>query len=148
MKKSTPSTTTAGTASEVVPLDARPCDLLTAEDVGAATGLTADAGREDGPVTCAYDLGTDTGVSIFVAIEDGQGRFSGAASLYTAYLDEEGEMIAGIGESAVYMQAFRAIAVDAGNGRFFAVGVNGGYSELAEPRDALVELATVGLGNL
>lgn len=144
-----PTTTTAANAAgDVVPIDAAPCDLLTADDVSGATGLEAAAGREDGPVTCMYDVGTDTGVSVFVSIEDGQGRFSGAASLYSAYVDEGDEVVTGVGESAVYAQGFRTIAVDAGGGKFIAVGVNGGYSELAEPRDVLVELATVAVGHL
>lgn len=144
----TTTTTTAGAAGDVVPLEAAPCDLLTADDVSGATGLTAAAGREDGPVTCMYDIGTDTGVSVFVAIEDGQGRFSGGASLYAAYVDEGDEVITGVGDSAVYASGFRTIAVDAGGGRFFAVGVNGGYSELDQPRDVLIELAKTALANL
>lgn len=145
---SSTTTTAADTTGEVVALDAAPCDLLTADDVSAATGLTAATGREDGPITCVYDVGTDSGVSVFVATEDGQGRFSGGASLYSSYVEQEGEMITGLGESAAYMQAFRSIAVDAGGGRYFAVGVNGGYSELAEPKEVLVDLASVALGNL
>lgn len=144
-----PTTTTEAAASgSVVPIEAAPCDLLTADDVSGATDLDAAEGRAEGAVTCVYDVGTDSGVSVFVAIEDGQGRFSGAASLYAAYVDEGGEMITGVGESAVYMSGFRAIAVDAGAGKYIAVGVNGGYSELAEPRDVLVELATAAVGHL
>lgn len=142
------SMTAADAAGGVVPIEAAPCDLLTAADVGEATGLTAADGREDGSITCVYDVGTDTGVSVFVAIEDGQGRLSGAASLYAAYVDAGGETVTGVGESAVYAGGFRTIAVDAGGGRYIAVGVNGGYSELDEPRDALVELATVAVGRL
>jgi hypothetical protein len=142
------STTAANAADVVVPIESAPCDLITADDVGTATGLTAAEGREDGPITCVYDVGTDTGVSVFVAIEDGQGRFSGPASLYAAYVEEGEELITGLGASAAYSQALRTIAVDAGDGRFIAVGVNGGYSELAEPRDVLVDLATAALGNL
>jgi len=141
-------TTTTEAAGGVVAVDAAPCGLLTDDDVSEASGLAAAEGREEGPVTCLYDVGTDSGVAIFVAIEDGQGRFSGAASLYSAYVDEGGEMVAGVGESAVYASGFRTIAVDAGGGKFIAVGVNGGYSELDEPRDVLIDLATRALANL
>jgi hypothetical protein len=142
------STTVAEAAGDIVPVDAAPCTLLTADDVNGATGLTAADGREDGPITCVYDIGADAGVAVFVVIEDGQERFSGPASLYAAYVDEGAEMITGLGETAVYSQGFRTIAIDAGGGKFIAVGVNGGYSELAEPRDALVKMASVALGHI
>jgi hypothetical protein len=93
-------------------------------------------------------VGEDTGVAVFLSVEDGEGRTSGAASLFSAYSDEDGEDVSGLGDAAVYSETFRTLAVDAGGGRFFAIGVNGGFSELAEPRDALVELATVVLGRL
>jgi hypothetical protein len=142
------STTAADPAGDVVPIEAEPCALLTADDVGHATGLISAEGYEDGAITCVFDVGTDSGVSVFVAVEDGQGRFSGPASLYAAYSDEGDEVIDGVGESAIYSSALRTIAVNGGGGRFIAVGVNGGYAELDEPRDVLVELATVALGHL
>jgi hypothetical protein len=99
-------------------------------------------------ITCVFDIGADSGVAVFVAIDDGLGRLAGPASLYAAYVEEGAEAISGLGESAVYSSGFRTIAVDAGGGRFFAVGVNGGYSELAEPRDVLIELAAAALVRL
>jgi hypothetical protein len=61
--------------------------------------------------------------------------------------DGEAEFIDEVGEQALCCP-FRAIAVDAGGGRFIAVSVGGGYTELAEPRDVLVSLARAALGRL
>ncbi len=58
------------------------------------------------------------------------------------------ETVPDLGVAAVYSQAFRGLAVDAGSGRFIGLGVNGGYGELAEPRDVLIELAAAALGRL
>jgi hypothetical protein len=143
--------TTAATGTEVVPVDAAPCDLLTADEVAAATGLAVEEMRDEPPIGCAFDLGPEAGVYIAVIIEDGQGRLGGAANLFREYLllvdDGEAEMVAEVGEQAVCCP-FRTIAVDAGGGRFFAVSVGGGYTELAEPLEVLVSLARSALGRL
>jgi len=84
-----------------------------------------------------------------VNVDDGEGRFGAPAALFDGYMAEEGaEIIPDLGVAAVYVQGFRGLAVDAGGGRYIALGVNGGYGELAEPRDVLVELATAALGRL
>jgi hypothetical protein len=136
--------TTAAAGDEVVPLDAAPCDLVTADEVAGATGLTVEEVRDEPPISCAFDLGPDAGVYVEVIVEDGQGRLGGAANLLREYLllveDGEAEVIADVGEQAVCCP-FRTIAVDAGGGRYFAVSVGGGYTELAEPLEVLVSLA-------
>lgn len=153
-----PTAAAAPTASEqtspsgdVVPVEVAPCDLLTADEVQAATGLPVVEVRDEPPIDCVFDLGDDAGVEVWVTIEDGQGRFRGPANLFTQYMlreaDGEAEGIAEVGERAVCCP-FRTIAVDAGGGRFIAVLVNGGYGELAEPRDALVSLAQTAVDRL
>jgi len=143
-------TTTAATTSStvtgdpVVPIEVSPCDLLTAEEVEAATGLAVEEVRDEPPISCAFDLGTEAGVRIEVIIEDGEGRFGGAANLLREYLllvdAGEAQLITDVGDRAVCCP-FRAIAVDAGGGRYFAVAVGGGYGQLAEPLAVLVRLA-------
>ena len=132
----------------VVPVDVPPCDLLTADEVATATGLPAEQGQADGPIGCMFDLGDDAGVSIFVVVDDGQGRMSGPATLFEEYTDLGEQSIPDLGEAAVYSQTYRSIAVDAGTGRFIGIGVHGGYAELAEPREILIELADLALGRL
>ncbi len=150
-----PPTTSAPTTDapegSVVPITTAPCDLLTAEEVAGATGLTVEEVRDEPPIYCDFDLASEAGVYLQVIIEDGEGRLGGAANLLEEYLllveQGEAEMIAGVGEQAVCCP-FRTIAVDAGGGRFFAVGVSGGYGELAEPLEVLVSLARLVLGRL
>jgi hypothetical protein len=147
----TVSATTTLPESGVVPIGAAPCDLLTAQEVEAATGLSVLEVLDDPPITCLFDLGAEAGVDIAVIVEDGAGRLGGAANLFREYLllvDEgEAEVITGVGEQAVCCP-FRTIAVDAGGGRFVAVSVWGGYNELAEPLEVLVSLAGSVLGRL
>lgn len=144
-------TTTAAEADGIVPIEAAPCDLLTAEEVEGATGLSVEEVRDEPPISCDFDLGSEAGVYLQVIIEDGEGRLGGAANLLQEYLllvdQGEAELVAGVGEQAVCCP-FRTIAVDAGGGRFFAVGVGGGYGALAEPLEVLVTLAQAVLGRL
>jgi hypothetical protein len=144
-------TTSASETAEVVAMDIAPCDLLTADEVAAATGLAVEEVRDEPPIDCVYDLGADAGVDVYVTIEDGQGRLAAPANLLEEYLllvaDGEAEVVTGVGEQAVCCP-FRAIAVDAGGGRFIAVSVGGLYTELAEPRDVLISLAETALGRL
>jgi hypothetical protein len=150
-----PTSTTAGsttvTTIGVVPIEVPPCDLLTPEEVAAATGLEVEAMVEEPPITCVFDLGAAAGVDVFVSIEDGQGRLAGPAAVFEAYATSDGaeaEAVAGLGEGAFYEPGYRGLAVDAGGGRFVGLGVNGGFQELTDPRDALVELAALVLGRL
>lgn len=62
--------------------------------------------------------------------------------------DGEAEAVDGVGAAAVYDSGFRAIAVDAGGGQFFVVGVNGGYQALEDPRDALISITEAAVGRL
>lgn len=143
---STPSTI-AATA-----LDLSPCDLLTPDEVFAATGLAVEEMREEPPIACVFDLGAEAGVDVYVTVEDGQGRLGGPAAVFEAYtaLVEEGEAeaVTGLGQGAVYAPGFRGLAVDAGGGRFFGLGINGGFQQLQDPRDALISLAATALQRL
>ena len=135
----------------IVPIDVAPCGLLTADEVAVATGFPVVEVRDDPPLNCVFILETDGNVFVFVGIEDGMGRFAGAANLFAEYTlligDGRTEAFAGIGEGAVCCP-FRTMAVDAGDGRFFAVGVAGTYDELAEPLEALESLAEAALARL
>jgi len=147
----TVATTLAAEDSGVVPTGVAPCDLLTAAEVSAASGFEVSGVRDLPPLDCAYDLDTGSNIFIFVSIEDGMGRFGGAANLYEEYLklvgDGETETIEGLGAGAVCCP-FRTLAFDAGGGRFAAVGVSGTYAELAEPLEVLKALAEAMLGRL
>ena len=147
-------TTTTSSAAEpdVVPVEASPCSLVTVDEVAAATGLTVVESRDQPPIYCFFDFGEDVGVRIWVNVDDGEGRAAGAAALFDAYMAKvaagNAETVPDLGIAAVYSQTFRGLAVDAGDGRFIAFGADGGYGELAEPRDALIELAAAALGRL
>ncbi len=136
----------------VVAVNVSPCDLLTAEEVSAVTGLDVQEVLDDPPITCLFDLGADAGVQVFVTTDDGQGRLAGPAAVFEAYtaLVEGGEAaaVAGLGERAVYAPGYRGLAVDAGGERFIGLGVNGGFEHLQDPRDLLVQLAAAALGRL
>lgn len=150
-----PATTAPAPATaegEVVPVDADPCDLMEIEEVATAAGLSVDEARNESSISCVFDFGEEAGVAIFVNVEDGAGRLSGPASLFDNYMatvaDGSAEVIPDLGAAAVYSQDFRGLAIDAGGGRFIALGVSGGYGELAEPRDVLIELAAIALDRL
>lgn len=140
-------TVTLGEApsGEVVAITAEPCSLLTAEEVAAATGLAVTDAIPDSSTTCVFDLGAEAGVDIFITVDDGAGRMTSPSAVYADYAARVGDgsavAIDGVGAGAFYDSGFRAIAVDAGGGRFFVVGVNGGYQALEQPRDALISLA-------
>ena len=129
-----------------------PCDLLTATEVEAATGLTVLEVREEPPIYCVFDFDADPGVAVFVSIDDGQARAAAPANVFESYAEMmdngEAEAITGLGAGAVYAPSYRALAVDVGDGVFIAVGINGGYTELAEPRDALIVLAQAAVDRL
>jgi hypothetical protein len=126
-----------------------PCDLVNVDEVAAAAGLSVAESRDEPPISCVFDFGEEAGVAIFVHVDDGEGRFGAPAALFDDYMAEgSAEIIPDLGVAAVYVEGFRGLAVDAGGGRFIALGVNGGYGELAEPRDVLIALATAALGRL
>ena len=131
-------------APTVVGIEADPCDLLGADEVASAVGVAVVATSSDRPTECGFDLGAEAGVQVVLVVDDGAGGLIAPSWLFDEYLalvaDGEAEMVDGVGERAVYATPYRAIAVDVGGGRYLAVLVNGGYAELAEPRDALVEL--------
>ncbi|MGB9357678.1 MAG: DUF3558 family protein [Acidimicrobiia bacterium] len=148
----TTATTSPAESAGAVAVDAAPCSLVTADEVSAAAGLTVVESGEESPTSCVYDFGADTGVAIFVNVDDGEGGFFAPSTVFDNYMEivAEGsaETVPNLGAAAVYSQQYRGLAVDAGGGRFIALGVNGGYAELAEPRDALVELATLAMSRL
>ena len=146
-------TTPEPEASSVLAVDVAPCDLVTSDEITAAIGLAVVAVDDDPvlpPNGCVIDVGVSA--TVFVSVDDGQGRAAGPAALfdgYTADVGESAELIADLGSAAVYSAQFRTLAVDAGAGRYFAVGLSGGYpDELAEPRNALVALATAAMARL
>ncbi len=143
---------TPATEAEEVSASELACGLLTPEEVEEATGLAVAEVREEPPIACVFDLGEDAGVEVFTSVDDGAGRIAGPENLYREYLlleaDGEAELVAGRGDGAVYSPQFRALAVDAGEQRFFAVGVSGGFQVLAEPRDAMVDLAATAIDRL
>ncbi|MCJ7725836.1 MAG: DUF3558 domain-containing protein [Acidimicrobiia bacterium] len=135
----------------ITPIEIAPCELLTAEEVADATGYPVTGVRDEPPISCVFDLDTGGNVFVFVSIEDGMGRFSGAANLFEQYTlligDGETEAVDDLGEGAVCCP-FRTMAVDAGGGRFVAVGVSGSFDALAEPLEALNTLAEAILARL
>lgn len=148
-----PTTSSTATAEqETVSVGVSPCDLVTAEEVSAAAGLTVVESGVEPPISCVFDFGAEAAVAIFVNVDDGEGRFGAPASVFENYMamvaDGDAELIPDLGAAAVYVQGFRGLAVDAGDGRFIGFGVNGGYGELAEPRDVLIELAAAALKRL
>jgi hypothetical protein len=135
----------------VVALGVAPCDLLTPSDVAAATGLAVGAVDDAAvapPNFCMFDVGVSA--DVFVSVDDGQGRSTGPASLFALYADSaDAELITNLGTQAVYSSMYRTLTVDVGAGRFFAVGLSGGYpEELVETREILVALATMALEGL
>jgi ABC-type transport system substrate-binding protein len=149
---STTTSTTVAAGAEVTPITVDPCTLVTTEEVTAATGLAVTEVKNESPTTCIFDFGQEAGVAIFLSVDDGEGGFTAPSSLfenYTALVADGGaETIADLGAAAVFAQSYRGLAVDAGGGRFFALGVNGGYGQLAEPRDAFIGLAGIAAGRL
>jgi hypothetical protein len=141
-------------SDSVVAIELAPCDLVTSEDVAAVTGLTAVTTGADpvlGPNGCVFDVGLSA--DVFVSIDDGQGRMTSPAAMFGFYMDDvsdgAAQLIPELGSPAVYSSGFRALAVDAADGRFFAVGLSGGYpDEFAEPREILVTLAAAALERL
>jgi len=145
-------TTTTAAESDSTPIAASPCSLVTVDEVTTAAGLTATEPRDEPPISCVFEFADDVGVALFVNVDDGEGRMTAPAAVFDNYMamvaDGEAETIPDLGIAAVYAQGFRGLAVDAGGGRFIALGLNGGYGELAEPKDVLIELATAALGRL
>ncbi len=144
--------TTIADQPAVVPIGIAPCDVVTTEEVEAATSLVVESVSEESSGSCLFDFGTDVGVAVFVTLDDGSGSSMGPANVFAGYAERvsEGaaERIADVGADAVYSSSFRGLAVDVGDGRFFAVGVNGGYSELSDPRDSLIAIAVSVLDRL
>jgi hypothetical protein len=126
--------------------------LVTAEEVAAASGFAVEAGREEPPLGCRFDLSDVSGVHVAVILDDGRGRMGGAAAIYAGYreLVAEGgaEEVPGLGVSALYSPSYRGLAVDAGGGRYLAFAVGGGYQALEEPKAALVDIASAALARL
>jgi hypothetical protein len=77
---------------------------------------------------------------------------AGAAAIFDDYGERASsggtEQIPGLGSSAYFDGGFQAVAVDAGGGRYFVVGVNGTFGGLSDPRDTLIALADLALARL
>lgn len=138
----------------VVAIELAACELVTSDDVAAATGMTIVTAGADpalGPNGCVFDVGLSA--DVFVSIDDGQGRMTSPASMFGFYMEDisdgAAELVPELEQPAVYSPGFRGLAVDAGDGRFFAVGLSGAYpDELAEPREILMALAAAALERL
>ena len=124
------------------------CELVTVGDVEASTGLAIVSVDED-PMFPTNGCVFGFGLSADVFLATG----GHAELMFTSYMDlvdgGTAELIPDIGVAAVYSSSYRGLAVDAGQGRFLAVGLNGGYpEELAEPRAALLALASAATAQL
>ncbi|HEC07944.1 MAG TPA: DUF3558 domain-containing protein [Acidimicrobiales bacterium] len=141
-----------GAEVSVIPIEGSPCDLLTPDEVAAATGLTVVSAAESSPDTCVYDLGDDAGVDIFIDVDRGEGGMFVPSAIFSSYEEllatGEAEKVPGLGGEALYTAGFRAIAVDDGRGHFIVIGVNGGYQALTEPADSLIQMAGDALARL
>lgn len=147
-----PAETAPDPTTTVPPVAVPPCGLLTAGEVEEAGGLAVVTVVEEGPITCVFDLGAETGVDIFVSIDDGQGRLAGPEAVFRSYEDllaaGDAEQVEGLGAAALYAPGFRGLAIDAGDGRFVGLGVNGGFGQLQNPRNLLMALARLALDRL
>jgi hypothetical protein len=147
-------TATAITAQQsgAVAIGTPPCDLVTSGEVAAATGLAVGEARDEPPISCLFPIGDDPGIAVYLNADDGAGRAIGPAAVFAAYqemvADGSGESVAGLGRAAFYAPGFRTLVVDGDGGRFIAVGVNGGYGELDEPREALIAIAAAAVARL
>ena len=141
-----------GDGDVVVAITTNPCDLVTADEVAAATGLGVEAVVDQPPLGCVFDLGETAGVDIWVARDDGEGRLAGPASVYADYASRldgpNTQVVDGVGEAAIFDRGYRALAVDAGGDRYLLVAVNGGYQELDEPLAALTAIAQAAVGRV
>lgn len=138
---------TTSDEAAVAPVDADPCELVTVDEVEAATGLAVVAVDDDPvlPNSCVFDFGLSA--DLFVETGD-RPEF-----LFASYMDlvdgGTAELIPDVGVTAVYSPSFRALAVDAGEGRFLSVLLSGGYpEELADSREVLVALASTATARL
>lgn len=150
-----PSTTTVPTTpatTGITAVEVPPCDLLSATEVSAATGLDVVEVIEESSSLCIFDLGIEAGVDLFLSMEGGEVSPGSPAAVFEEYTslidDAEAEAVTGLGEGAVYAAGFRGLAIDAGGGRFMLLGVNGGYQHLQDPRDVLISLAATALERL
>ena len=134
-------------ADAAVAIDLSSCDLVTVDEIEAITGFAVELVTDEPPITCRFDLVADSDLYIVTSIDDGQGRLGGPAAVFVRDQDEGSESpfepVDGVGERALY--AGRGLSVDAGDGRYFFIGVGGQYLELAEPRDQMITLAEAAL---
>jgi len=139
----------ATVVATVVAIATAPCDLVTSREVTAATGLDVVEVIDEPPLGCIFDLGDEAGVDIWVARDDAEGRLAGPASVFAEYASRLGganaRAVDGVGEAAIFDRGFRALAVDAGGGRFVLFAVNGGYQALDEPLAELTSIAQAAL---
>jgi len=123
------------------------CGLLTADEVAEATGIAVLGVSDEPPMACVFDHEVET--SVFISVDDGSGRASGPEAIFESYLAlvdaAEAELVADVGQEAIYAPGYRAIVVRAANESFVAIGINGGYGQLENPREALIALAQIAL---
>ena len=137
-------------AGAAVAIDLPPCDLVTTAEIETVTGFAVEQVTDTPPIDCRFDLVADSDLYIVTAIDDAEGRLGGPAAIFLRHEDEGSESpfepVEQVGERALY--AGRGLAVDAGGGRYFFIGVGGQYLELADPRDQLTTLAQAALARV
>ena len=137
-------------AGAAVAIDLPPCDLVTTAEIETVTGFAVEQVTDTPPIDCRFDLVADSDLYIVTAIDDAEGRLGGPAAIFLRHEDEGSESpfepVEQVGERALY--AGRGLAVDAGGGRYFFIGVGGQYLELADPRDQLITLAQAALARV
>lgn len=97
----TTATTAAGPAATV---PASACELVPADAVNEATGLTLGPGAEIGDerrAVCAFSATESGGVGVTVGVEAG-GRFDEKAESSQNALGDEGDPVDGLGEEALF----------------------------------------------
>lgn len=137
-------------AGAAVAIDLSPCDLVTTAEIENVTGFAVDQVSDTPPIDCRFDLVADSDLYILTTVDDAEGRLGGPAAVFLRHEDEGDESpfepVEDVGERALY--AGRGLSVDAGDGRYFFIGVGGQYLELAEPRDQLIALAQSALARV
>ena len=140
----------SASSGAAVAIDLPPCDLVTTAEIETVSGFAVEQVTDTPPIDCRFDLVADSDLYIVTAIDDAEGRLGGPAAIFLRHEDEGSESpfepVEQVGERALY--AGRGLAVDAGGGRYFFIGVGGQYLELADPRDQLITLAQAALARV
>lgn len=159
---STTSTTAASTTAAAQPDDTAAgelpaaCDLVPADDVNAATGLSLADGEEIGNelrAVCAFSATSSGGVGVTVGVE-ATGRFDEKAQSSQDALDDEPEELAGVGDRALvfygdedFPEGLGGVLVGIGDDLTIDITVQGAGDE-ATTSAAAVAIAELAVANL